>query len=153
VESFYWSEHYDSGGGISCLNCKRSFTREEWDHVEQSGNGGVEYARAWTRRKEIDDLVAELHKAAKGAVKAHRMFVDGRFGPDYMSPSLEQVRETRAARMIERLDAEAKQLREDLRVPGTGWTRPDGEEFFGAAAIREQAAYYERRLDELWKIS
>jgi hypothetical protein len=36
-----------------------------------------------------------------------------------------------------------------LREPGTGWTRPDGEEFFGKEGIRECGAWWEARFTEV----
>lgn len=45
-------------------------------------------------------------------------------------------------------DASFKDANEKIKHIESGWTRPDGETFYGDKAIQEQAEYYEQKLFE-----
>ena len=64
----------------------------------------------------MSDLVARLREAAKKHVEADRIFVTGRFGPDYESLSLENALETLAADKIERLTTWVNDLQAGMSI-------------------------------------
>ena len=80
------------------------------------------------------ELIAELREVAKGyGIENATAFPKSMGGLAL-----------RAADALEASEARVRQM-EAARV-GTGWTRPDGEEFFGEAALVECGRYWEDRL-------
>ena len=50
---------------------------------------------------------------------------------------------------IKMLTYEVKELKAGRGMPGTGWTRPDGEEFFGEEALKMQDEWWAEKFKGL----